>query len=55
MQTEAKRDTTNVDLLPYRDEAKEWERVFLLESTTGVSSNMTVNRSVYKIHGIKKS
>lgn len=36
------------------DEAKEWERVFLLESTTGVSSNMTVNDLYIKFMDQKK-
>ncbi len=36
------------------DEAKEWERVFLLESTTGVSSNMTVNDLYIKFIDQKK-
>lgn len=36
------------------DEAKEWERVFLLESTTGVSSNMTVNDLYIKFMDRKK-
>lgn len=36
------------------DEAKEWERVFLLESRTGVSSNMTVNDLYIKFMDQKK-
>ena len=36
------------------DEAKEWERVFLLESTTGISSNMTVNDLYVKFMDQKK-
>lgn len=36
------------------DEAKEWERLFLLESTTGVSSNMTVNDLYIKFMDRKK-
>ena len=40
-------------LLP-QSEAKEWERVFLLESTTGVSSNMTVNDLYIKFMDQKK-
>lgn len=36
------------------DEAKEWERLFLLESTTGVSSNMTVNDLYIKFMDQKK-
>lgn len=36
------------------DEAKEWERVFLLESTTSVSSNMTVNDLYIKFMDQKK-
>ena len=36
------------------DEAKEWERVFLLESTTGLSSNMTVNDLYIKFMDQKK-